>query len=102
MHIVLVHIVVKLTDIDRFKAATLDNVENSLKEPGVLRFDFLQQAEDPQRFTLYEVYKSAADQVRHRETAHYLRWRDTVGSMMAEPRQGIHYVNILPDDTNWK
>jgi (4S)-4-hydroxy-5-phosphonooxypentane-2,3-dione isomerase len=101
MHIVLVHVHVKPEHLDAFKAATLDNARNSLLEPGVVRFDFLQQAEDPTRFTLVEVYKTPEDQLRHRETRHYLTWRDAVPDMMAETRVGIKYANLFPEDSSW-
>ncbi len=101
MHIVLVHIHVKPESVEAFKAATLENARNSVLEPGFARFDFLQQAEDPSRFTLVEVYKTPDDQLRHRETRHYLTWRDSVAEMMAEPRAGIKYANLYPDDTGW-
>ncbi len=101
MHVLLVHLKVKTEFIDAFVEAIQDNAKYSLKEAGVVRFDVLQQAEDPSRFTLVEVYRTASDHASHRETAHYLRWRDTVSDMMAEPRQGIRYVNTFPDDEHW-
>ena len=101
MHIVLVHVHVKPEYLEAFKAATLENARNSLQEPGVVRFDFLQQAEDPTRFTLVEVYQTPEDQLRHRETHHYLTWRDTVPDMMAETRVGIKYANLFPEDSGW-
>ncbi len=102
MHILLVHVHVKPESIDAFKAATIHNASNSIKEAGVVRFDFLQQAEDPSRFTLVEVYYGPDDHARHRETQHYQTWRDTVTEMMTEPRLGIRYTNILPVDADWK
>jgi (4S)-4-hydroxy-5-phosphonooxypentane-2,3-dione isomerase len=101
MHIVLVHVHVKPEYIEEFKAATLNNARNSMQEAGVIRFDFLQQAEDPTRFTLIEVYKSPQDQLLHRETRHYQVWRDTVPDMMAEQRVGIKYANLFPEDPDW-
>jgi quinol monooxygenase YgiN len=101
MHIVLVHIHVKPELLEVFKQATIENASNSIKEAGVVRFDFIQQAEDSSKFMLVEVYKNQEAQALHRETAHYLTWRDTVADMMAEPRQGIRYTNILPTDENW-
>jgi len=98
MHIVLVHIHVNPDSVEPFKQAILDNARGSIQEAGVVRFDVLQQAEDPTRFTLVEVYKTSEDQQKHRETAHYIKWRDSVGEMMAEPRQGIKYVNLHPLD----
>ncbi len=102
MHIVLVHIHVLPEAVEAFKQATLANAQNSLLEEGVLRFDFIQQAEKPEWFSLIEVYRQPEDQVKHRETAHYLRWRDAVAAMMAEPRQGIRYINVVPEDGGWE
>ena len=84
-----------------FIEATLDNARNSVQEPGVARFDVVQQQDDPNCFVLVEVYHTPEDQARHRETAHYLRWRQTVADMMAEPRQGIKYDNLFPADEGW-
>jgi len=101
MQIVLVHVHVKSEFVEAFKQASLDNASNSVKEPGVARFDVIQQTEDPTKFILVEVYKTAQAPVAHKETAHYARWRNTVMKMMAEPRQGIKYTNIFPSDENW-
>ena len=101
MQIVLVHVHVKPESIEAFKLASIDNASNSVKEAGIARFDVIQQAEDPTRFTLVEVYKTADAPAAHKETAHYLRWRDTVAEMMAEPRQGVKYSNIFPSDESW-
>jgi quinol monooxygenase YgiN len=95
MHIVHVHVHVKPDQVEAFQAATLDNARNSTQEPGVLRFDVLQQADDPARFLLVEIYRGTDDQLKHRETAHYLRWRDAVADMMAEPRQAVKYEEVL-------
>ena len=102
MHIVLVHIHIKPEAIDDFKKATIENARNSVKEPGIAQFSFLQQAEDPSRFTLLEVYRTPDDQLKHRETKHYQVWKDAVADMMADPRQGIKYVNVFPGDAEWK
>jgi len=102
MHIVLVHIYIKPEAIDNFKIATTENARNSIKEPGILQFDCLQQTEDPSRFTLIEVYRTPNDQLLHRETKHYQVWKDAVGDMQAEPRQGIKYRNVYPGDSEWK
>ncbi len=101
MHIVLVNIHVLPDVIDSFHQATLVNAQNSILETGVLRFDVLQQVEHPEWFTLVEVYRTPEDQIKHRETAHYLAWRDAVADMMAEPRQGIRYHNLYPGDENY-
>ena len=101
MYIVHVHVHVKPEFVDTFKQATVENASNSVQEEGVARFDVVQQADDPTRFILVEVYKSVEASAAHKETAHYLKWRDTVADMMAEPRQGIKYSNIFPDDGGW-
>ena len=101
MNIVLVHVHVKPEFVEAFKQASLENASNSVKEEGIARFDVVQQADDPTRFVLVEVYKTAEAPAAHKETVHYLKWRDTVADMMAEPRQGIKYGNIFPDDVSW-
>ena len=101
MNIVFVHVHVKPEFVDAFKQATVENASNSVQEEGVARFDVVQQADDPTRFILVEVYKSVEASAAHKETAHYLKWRDTVADMMAEPRQGIKYSNVFPDDGGW-
>ena len=101
MNIVFVHVHVKSEFVEAFKQESLENASNSVKEEGVARFDVVQQADDPTRFVLVEVYKTTEAQSAHKETAHYLTWRDTVAEMMAEPRQGIKYSNIFPDDGGW-
>jgi quinol monooxygenase YgiN len=102
MHIVIVQVHVKPESLDAFIAATKINAQNSVKEPGVVRFDFIQEIEDPTRFMLVEVYRSPEDQSKHRETQHYLTWKETVTEMMAEPRIGTRFTNILPLDEDWK
>ena len=101
MQIVMVHAHVKPEFVEAFKQASIENASNSVQEAGVARFDVIQQTDDPTRFILVEVYKSAEAPAAHKETAHYTRWRDTVAEMMAEPRQGIKYGNVFPDDENW-
>lgn len=101
MNIVLVHVHVKLEFVDAFKQASLENASNSVKEAGIARFDVIQQVDDPTRFVLVEVYKTAEASAAHKETAHYMKWRDTVTDMMADPRQGIKYSNIFPEDAGW-
>jgi len=101
MFIVHVHVHVKAEFIEAFKAASLENARNSVKETGVARFDVIQQVDDPARFVLVEVYRTPEAPAKHKETAHYARWRDTVAEMMAEPRQGIKYHNLCPDDSGW-
>ena len=80
----------------------LDIARNSIQEAGVIRFDLLTQVDDPDRFTLYEVYKTPDDHAKHRETKHYAVWRDTVTDWMAETRVGIKYVNLFPEDASWR
>ena len=101
MQIVLVHVNVKPEFIEAFQQASIENASNSVKEAGIARFDVIQQTEEPTKFILVEVYKTPEAPAAHKETAHYVRWRDTVADMMAEPRQGIKYMNIFPDDANW-
>ncbi len=101
MFIVHVFVHVKPQKIEVFKAASLQNARESLKEPGVARFDVIQQKDDPTRFVLVEVYRTSDDPARHKETAHYQKWRDTVADMMAEPRSAIKYTNIFPDEQVW-
>lgn len=96
MHVTLVHVHVKPEHVTSFILATRANHEHSVKEPGNLRFDVLQSAEDPARFVLYEAYATAADAARHKETVHYLEWRDAVAPWMAGPRQGERYHGLLP------
>jgi len=101
MFIVHVLVDVKAECIDSFITATVENARNSLKEPGIARFDVVQQHDDPTKFVLVEVYRTANDPARHKETAHYIKWRDTVADMMASPRMGIKYNNLFPDDEKW-
>jgi autoinducer 2-degrading protein len=101
MFIVHVQIRVKPDAVETFKAATLANARASRLEPGIVRFDVVQQADDPTRFVLVEVYRDPAAQLAHRETAHYPVWRDTVANLMAEPRTSVKYANVFPDDANW-
>ena len=102
MLVVHVHVHVKPECLEAFKAATLANARESLKEPGVVRFDVVQQQEDPTRFVLVEVYRDAEDApAAHKQTPHYARWRETVEHMMAEPRSYMKYHNIFPADAGW-
>jgi len=101
MLIVMVHVHVKPESVEAFKQATIENASNSVQEAGIARFDVIQQTDDPTRFILVEVYKTAEAPAAHKATAHYLRWRETVADMMAEPRQGIKYTNLFPSDGDW-
>lgn len=92
---------VKTEYIEAFRNATMENARNSLQEPGVLRFDVLQQLDDPSRFMLVEVYRSEEDPVAHKQTAHYSTWRETVEEMMAGPRSSHKYVPIFPGELGW-
>lgn len=96
MHIMIVHIQVKPETVQAFIEATLDNARGSNQEAGVARWDFLQQADDPTRFVLYEVYRDKEALAAHREAPHYLRWRDAVKDMMAGDRTRTDYVNLYP------
>jgi quinol monooxygenase YgiN len=101
MYIVHVFVHVKAEHIEAFKAATIENARNSVKEPGVARFDVIQQQDDPARFVLVEVYRTADDPAKHKETAHYLTWRDTATGMMVEPRSAVTYDNVFPGEMGW-
>ena len=101
MFIVHAFVHVKPDQVEAFREATLENARKSMHEPGVSRFDVIQQQDDPTRFVLVEVYRTAEDPGRHKQTAHYQKWRDTVSDMMAEPRNSIKYTNLFPDDQGW-
>ncbi|MFB0553481.1 MAG: putative quinol monooxygenase [Phycisphaerae bacterium] len=98
MLIVHVFVHVKPQQVEAFRTASLENARNSVQEPGIARFDVIQQQDDPTRFVLVEVYRTSEDPGRHKETAHYQKWRDTVAEMMAEPRTSIKYTNVFPDE----
>ena len=102
MLIVHVQVHVKPDCLAAFQTATILNARLSLLEPGVLRFDVVQQADDPARFVLVEVYRNAAANAAHKETNHYQVWRDTVTPMMAAPRTSVKFHNLFPDDQNWR
>jgi quinol monooxygenase YgiN len=101
MFIVHVFVHVKPESVDAFKAATIENARNSVQEPGIARFDVIQQRDDPTSFVLVEVYRTDGDPAKHKATAHYQIWRDTVADMMAEPRASVKYDNVFPDDGGW-
>lgn len=102
MHVTLVHVHVKTEHVDAFIEASRKNHEGSRKEPGNIRFDVLQQEEDPARFIIYEVFRSAEDAAAHKQTNHYLTWRDTVADWMASPRQGVKYrVKCPAGEDQW-
>jgi quinol monooxygenase YgiN len=101
MLIVHVFVHVKPDYVEAFKAASVENAQHSVQEPGIARFDVIQQSDDPTRFVLVEVYKDAAAPAAHKETVHYQKWRDAVAEMMAEPRSSIKYANVFPGDEGW-
>ena len=102
MLIVHVFVHVKTDAVDAFTAATLENARNSVCEHGVVRFDVVHQEDDPTRFLLIEIYRTPADPARHKETAHYATWRDTVEPMMAEPRRSVKYRAVYSEPTEWE
>jgi autoinducer 2-degrading protein len=101
MLIVHVHVQVKPDCVEAFKAASLDNARLSVQEPGIARFDLVQQVDDPTRFVLVEVYRTDDAPAKHKETTHYATWRDAVADMMAVPRQSTKYRNAFPSDAGW-
>jgi quinol monooxygenase YgiN len=101
MFIVHVQVHVKPEFVDAFRAATIENARNSVQEAGISRFDVVQQLDDPSRFVLVEVYRTPDDPARHKETAHYKKWAETVAPMMAEPRSSVKYANVYPEDAGW-
>lgn len=101
MLIVHVDVHVKPEFIDAFKAATVENARASVQEPGIARFDVIQDHADPAHFVLVEVYRTPDDPARHKETAHYAAWRDAVAEMMAVPRTSAKYENVFPGDAGW-
>ena len=96
MLVTIVYIKVKSEYIEAFKEACRRNHEGSIREPGNFRFDVLQFTDDPTQFVLYESYKSQQDVDAHKQTDHYLAWRDTVADWMAETRRGVKYTGLYP------
>jgi len=96
MHVTLVNVSVKPEYIEAFIEASRLNHEASIQEAGNQRFDVLQNANDASRFILYEAYATAEDAAKHKQTQHYLTWRDTVAKMMAKPREGIAHIGLFP------
>lgn len=101
MFVVHVQVHVKPESVEAFKEAMIENARNSVQEPGIARFDVVQQLDDPTRFVLVEAYRTDQGLTRHKETAHYQTWRTTVADMMAEPRSSVKYGNVFPDDEAW-
>ncbi|MDZ7723421.1 MAG: antibiotic biosynthesis monooxygenase [candidate division KSB1 bacterium] len=102
MFIAKVHVHIKQGQIEAFKTATVHNAHHSLHEPGIARFDVLQQQDDPTHFVLLEVYYTENDSAKHKETEHYQTWRETVKDMMQEPRYAVKYNNVFPADEGWE
>ncbi len=101
MLVVHVHVHVKPEYVEAFKEASLANARASLQEPGIAGFDCVQQQDDPTRFVLVEAYRTPQAPAAHKETKHYLAWRDAVAPMMAEPRASVKYTNLFPEDAAW-
>jgi quinol monooxygenase YgiN len=101
MLIVHVQVRVKPECIDAFKQATIENARHSIKEPGIARFDVIQQKADPTQFVLVEVYRSVEATAAHKETPHYAAWRDRAEPLLAEPRSRVQYSNVFPDEEGW-
>jgi autoinducer 2-degrading protein len=102
MVIVHVYAHVKAEYVEEFREACLENARESLEEPGVARFDVVQEVDRPHRFALLEVYRTEADPAKHKETAHYAKWRDAVEGMLEEPRSRTKYRNVAPGDAGWE
>jgi quinol monooxygenase YgiN len=96
-----VHVHVKPESVEAFRQATIENARNSVQEPGIARFDVIQQTDDPTRFVLVEVYRTQEATAAHKETAHYATWRDAVAPMMAEPRSSVKYTTLFPAAGGW-
>ena len=101
MLVVHVHVHVKPECVEAFRQASIENASNSIREPGIARFDVVQQADDPTCFVLVEAYRTPDAPAKHKETAHYAAWRDAVADLMAEPRSSVKYGNVFPDDAEW-
>jgi quinol monooxygenase YgiN len=103
MSLLVVHVRVRVKPdcIEAFKSATAENSRQSLLEPGIARFDVVQQTDDPTRFVLVEAYRSEDAPALHKETPHYAVWRDTVAPLMAEPRSSTKFHSVAPDASAW-
>ena len=103
MSLLVVHVQVHVLPecVEAFRLATLENANQSVQEPGIARFDVIQQEDDPTRFVLVEVYRSAEAPAQHKLTAHYAKWREAVEPMMAQPRRSVRYTNVAPEDAGW-
>ena len=101
MQIVHVHVQVRPESIEVFRQATVENARNSVREPGIARFDVMQDASNPAHFVLVEVYQNSEAPAHHKVTAHYQKWRDAVADMMAAPRTSAQFHSVFPDDEGW-
>jgi (4S)-4-hydroxy-5-phosphonooxypentane-2,3-dione isomerase len=101
MFIMCVHVHVNPESVADFRQATIENARASVQEPGILRFDVVEQQDDATRFVLIEAYRSPEASAAHKETAHYAKWRDAVAGMMAEPRSSVRYSAVFPDPESW-
>jgi autoinducer 2-degrading protein len=101
MYVVCVTVHVQPEQAEAFISATIENARQTRMEPGNVRFDVLQCEAEPAQFFLYEVYRTKEDFARHQQTPHYLRWRETVGPWMAQPRQGVRHQSLFPGDEGW-
>ncbi len=101
MHIVHVYVHVKPECVEAFREATVANARASVKEPGVARFDVVQQTDDATRFVLVECYRDAAAPAKHKETPHYQAWAARVADLLAEPRTRTVYSNVFPSEEGW-
>jgi quinol monooxygenase YgiN len=101
MLVVHVHVHVKPECVEMFKSVSLENAQQSLREPGIARFDVVQQADDPTRFVLVEAYRTPDAPAEHKKTPHYAKWRDAVESMLAEPRFSVKFANLFPEDAEF-
>jgi autoinducer 2-degrading protein len=101
MQIVHVHVQVKPESIEAFRQATVENARNSVREPGIARFDVIQDASNPAHFLLVEVYRDSEAPAQHKATAHYQKWREAVADMMAEERTSAQFRSVFPDDKGW-
>jgi autoinducer 2-degrading protein len=102
MLIVHIDVRVKPEGVETFRRATIENARASLEEPGVVRFDFAQALDDPTRFVLVEVYRDEPASAKHKETAHYAKWRDAVSELMAAPRTRVAYRAEYPEPARWE
>jgi len=101
MLIVHVYVHVKPESVADFTKSTIENARSSVQEPGIARFDVVQQQDDETRFVLIEVYRTLEAATAHKETAHYAKWRDAVAGMMAEPRRSVKYGEVFPEAQDW-